>query len=82
MNLLLSYIAGHLLSIIEQQLISDAPEVVNITVNEIKLLITKLETYVAEKSPDVAAIATPVLNQVVLASSAAVEAAGQVVEAA
>lgn len=76
MNLLLSYIAGHLLSIIEQELISEAPEVVAITVKEIELLISKLESYIASKSSPAAAVATPILNEVGTVLTAAVSAAG------
>lgn len=79
MNLLLSYIAGHLLSIIEQELISEAPEVVAITVKEIQLLISKLETYVASKSAPASALATPILNEVSTVATAAVSAAGAAV---
>ncbi len=76
MNLLLSYIAGHLLSIIEQELVNNEPEIVELTVKEIQLLIGKLESYISSKSSSVAAVANPVLNEVSTLATTGVSAAG------
>ncbi len=61
MNKLLSYVAGHLLTIIEMELASHAPEIVALAEKEVQLLITKLQHFISKK----AAIAAPVVNPLI-----------------
>ena len=74
MNLLITYISSHLLSIIESELASNAPEIIAITQKEIQLLISKLESYIDKKAPEAAPIATPVLNTIGSVANSAVSA--------
>jgi hypothetical protein len=50
MNVLLGYIVGQLLEVIEKELISEIPAIIDLTVKEIKLLIEKLENILKTKS--------------------------------
>ena len=79
MNLLLSYIINHLITAIEYELVREEPEVVAITVKEIELLISKLETYISTKSSPAAAVVNPILSEVGVVATAAVSAAGNAV---
>lgn len=76
MNLILTLLSSHLLSIIENALIKEEPEIVAAMEQEIALLITKLESYVSKKSPAVSAVVTPILNSANNVVDASIEAAG------
>ena len=62
MNMLLTLISAHLLTIIENLLIADEPQIVAAAEQEVALLITKLESYLKKSSPVAAEVITPVLN--------------------
>ncbi len=79
MNLLLSYIATHLLSVIESEIVNNEPQIVAVVEQEIELLIAKLETYISGKSKTAAAIAIPVLNEVATLANAGVSGAGSAI---
>lgn len=77
MSLILTLLSSHLLTIIEGELVNAEPAIVNMIIQEIELLISKLENYIEGKSPTVAAAATPVLNSVANTASNMVQAAGE-----
>jgi len=56
MNILLSALINHFLSVAEQELIKDEPEIVQAIENELKLLVSKIENLLSTKSSSVAAI--------------------------
>lgn len=62
MNLLITYISSHLLSIIEAELASNAPEIAAIAEKEVQLLISKLESYITKKAPAVASTVNPFIT--------------------
>lgn len=62
MNMLLTAISSHLLTIIENELIAAEPEIVATIEAELKLLITKIESFLSSKSSSVAAVVNPILN--------------------
>jgi hypothetical protein len=76
MNIILTLISSHLLSVIESALISDEPQIVATIEKELELLIMKLESFIKTKSPSASAIVTPILNSVNTVSDVAIEAAG------
>lgn len=82
MNLLLSYIATHLLTIVEQELVKSEPTIVAMIVKEIQLLITKLESFIEGKSTSVATVVDPVIDEVSVVATDAVNAAGTAAAAA
>ena len=49
MNILLSALINHFLSVAEQELLKDEPEIVQSIENELKLLITKIENLLSNK---------------------------------
>jgi hypothetical protein len=61
MNLLLTVLSSHLLSIIESILAYEEPAIVNALEDEINLLITKLQSYVKAK-PQLVAPAVASIN--------------------
>ena len=73
---ILSLLISHILTYLEGELVKAEPQLVSNLEADIKSLISKLEALIAVKSPVVAKIATPVLNVVESATTAAVEAAG------
>lgn len=48
MNPIISYIATHLLTVIENEIISNAPEIAQYLENEIELLINRLQSMLAK----------------------------------
>ena len=76
MNILLSALINHFLSVAEQELIKDEPEIVLAIENELKLLVSKIENLLSTKSPSVAAIVDPVLANAETVADSAINAAG------
>ena len=76
MNILLSALINHFLSVAEQELIKDEPEIVQAIENELKLLVSKIENLLSTKSPSVAAIVNPVLTSAETVADSAISAAG------
>lgn len=70
-------LSSHLLSIVEHELLQEEPAILNMIVQEIELLVSKLENLLAAKSPKVAAVANPVLNAAGATAVHMVEAAGE-----
>ena len=68
-SIILSLISSHLLTIIEDELAAEEPAIVALVVQEIQLLISKLEAFIEAKQPIVAAVVNPALA---VASTAAV----------
>jgi hypothetical protein len=81
MSYAISFIISHLLTLVENELIKEEPVLVRLAVQEIELLISKLENLIASKSPKTANVVNPALtavgstavNMVVAAGEAAVE---------
>jgi len=59
MNILLSALINHFLSVAEQELIKSEPEIVQSIENELKLLISKIENLLSKKSPGLAELINP-----------------------
>lgn len=76
---IISLLVSHILTFVEGELAKEEPQIVATITQDIQLLIAKLESLISGKSSSVAAVATPVLNVVGAAATAAVEAAGQAV---
>ena len=76
MNILLSALINHFLSVAEQELIKDEPEIVQAIENELKLLVSKIENLLSTKSSSVAAIVNPVLTSADTGAHSAISAAG------
>jgi hypothetical protein len=77
MNILLSALINHFLSVAEQELIKNEPELVAAIENELKLLISKIENLLSTKSPSVAAFANPMLEGAETVADKAIDAAGK-----
>lgn len=75
MNLLITLISSHLLTILENELMASEPEIVSMIVKEVELLINKLEAFINEKSPALASVLNPALDEANKLSSSAVNAA-------
>lgn len=75
MNMLLSILASHLLSVIESSLVSEEPEIVATIEKEIELLIIKLQSFIKDKSPTMATVVSPILDGVNTVADASIEAA-------
>ena len=76
MNILLSALINHFLSVAEQELIKDEPEIVQAIENELKLLVSKIENLLSTKSSSVVAIVNPVLTSAETVADRAISAAG------
>lgn len=76
MNMILTLISSHLLSVIEASLISNEPEIVAAIEKELELLVTKIESYLSKKSPSVASVVTPILTAANNVADTAIVAAG------
>lgn len=76
MNILLSALINHFLTVAEQELIKDEPEIVKAIENELKLLVSKIENLLSTKSPSVAAITNPLLERAETVADNAIRAAG------
>ena len=71
MSFILTLLSSHLLSVLESELASNEPAIVD-----------KLEAFIAAKEPALAAVVNPVLTTAGNVAAQAVQAAGTVVEAA
>lgn len=76
MNLLLSALMNHFLSVAEQELIKNEPALVTEIENELKLLISKIENLISTKSSSIAAIVNPVLASAEIVADDVISAAG------
>lgn len=76
MSLLLKALLGHVLSLIEKELVQNEPALVADVESEIQLLISRLENYLTNKSPLAAELVNPVLSGTVQAINAGVSAVG------
>lgn len=77
-NILLSALINHILTVVENTLISDEPQIVASIETELKLLVTKIENLLASKSPNVASIVNPVLENADTLANTAVSTLGNV----
>ena len=76
MNILLSALINHFLSVAEHNLINSEPEIVAAIENELKLLVNKIENLLALKSSSLATIINPLLDNTEVIANNAIEAAG------
>ena len=79
MQMLLTFIGSHLLTILENLLIQEEPAIVAQVEKEAQLLISKIESLLQSKSPSAAAALNPALNLVGTLANDAVAAAGNAV---
>lgn len=79
MQMLLTFIASHLLTILENLLVQEEPSIVAQVEKEAQLLILKIESLLKSKSPSAAAALNPAINLVGTLANDAVEAAGNAV---
>jgi len=79
MQMLLTFIASHLLTILENLLVQEEPAIVAQVEKEAQLLILKIESLLKSKSPAAAAALNPAINLVGTLANDAVEAAGNAV---
>ena len=77
--MLLTFIGSHLLTLLENLLIQEEPEIVAQVEKEAQLLISKIESLLAAKSPKAIAILEPSLNLAGSLTNAAVSAAGSAI---
>jgi hypothetical protein len=80
MSAIMSLVVSHLLTIIENELITEEPAVLALVVQEIQLLISKLENFIQGKSPAIAAALNPALTAAGTVAVASVNAASNVIE--
>lgn len=78
MQMLLTFIGSHLLTILENLLVQEEPAIVAQVEKEAQLLILKIESLLQSKSPAAAAL-NPALNLVGTLANDAVAAAGNAV---
>lgn len=74
---ILSLLVSHILTFVEGELAKEAPELVALVIQDIQSLISKLESMIAAKSSNAAAVVTPLLNVAQKVAVDAVQAAGQ-----
>jgi hypothetical protein len=74
MSFIITLLSSHLLSVIENELVSNEPEIVAMIEQELSLLITKLESYLTSKNAPVATIVNPVLTRATTLSNAVINA--------
>ena len=79
MQMLLTFIASHLLTILENLLVQEEPAIVAQVEKEAQLLILKIESLLKSKSPAAAAALNPAINLVGTLANDAVAAVGNVV---
>lgn len=79
MQMLLTFIGSHLLTILENLLIQEEPAIVAQVEKEAQLLISKIESLLQAKSPAAAAALNPAINLVGTLTNDAVAAAGNAV---
>lgn len=63
MNILLSALINHFLSVAEQELIKEEPEIVQAIENELKLLVSKIENLLSTKLTSVAPVVNPLITK-------------------
>ena len=63
MSLVLTLLSSHILTILENELVSSEPAIKNMIVQEIELLISKLENLIEKKSPKVSGVANTGLTE-------------------
>lgn len=78
---ILTLLVSHILTFVENELLKEAPHLIEVLVQDIQSLITKLETLIQSKSSNAAKIADPILNAVSNVATIAIEAAGTAIEA-
>ncbi len=74
---ILSLLVSHILTFVEGELAKEEPQLIALVVQDIQSLISKLESMIAAKSSNAAAVANPLLNVAQKVAVDAVEAAGQ-----
>jgi hypothetical protein len=79
MQMLLTFIGSHLLTILEGLLVQEEPVIVAQVEKEAQLLIAKIESLLQAKSPAAAAALNPAINLVGTLANDAVAAAGNAV---
>lgn len=79
MQMLLTFIGSHLLTILENLLIQEEPTIVAQVEKEAQLLILKIESLLQAKSPAAAKVLDPALNLVSNVTTDTVNAVGNVV---
>jgi hypothetical protein len=79
MQMLLTFIGSHLLTILENLLVQEEPAIVAQVQKEAQLLIAKIESLLQSKSPAAAAALEPALNLVGTVAIDAVAAGGNAV---
>jgi hypothetical protein len=79
MQMLFTFIGSHLLTLLENLLIQEEPEIVAQVEKEAQLLISKIESLLEAKSPKAIAILEPSLNLVGSLTNDAVSAAGSAI---
>ena len=79
MQMLLTFIGSHLLTILENLLIQEEPAIVAQVEKEAQLLISKIESLLQAKSAATASVLDPALNLVGTITNDAVSAVGNVV---
>ena len=82
MSMILTMLSNHLLTIIENEIVSEEPAAVALVVQELELLVSKIEAFIAGKSAAVANVVDPVVDAVAGAAEAGVAAAGAALTAA
>ncbi len=76
MNILLSALINHFLTVAETLLIKDEPEIAEAIENELKLLVTKIENLISSKSPTIAPVVNPILSSAEIVADKVITAAG------
>jgi len=79
MQMLLTFIASHLLTILENLLVQEEPAIVAQVEKEAQLLVLKIESLLKSKSPAAAAALNPAINLAGTIANDAVEAVGNAV---
>lgn len=76
MSLLLTVLSSHLLSEIENELIKSEPAIVEMIINEINLLVTKLQAFIDQHAPKIGQVVDPILSAAENVTERAINAAG------
>lgn len=79
MQMLLTFIGSHLLTILETLLVQEEPVIIAQVEKEAQLLIAKIESLLQSKSPKAASVLNPALNVVSHLTNDAVSAAGNAI---
>lgn len=78
---IMSLLISHILTFVESELAKEEPDLLAALEADIKSLIVKLESMLSAKSPSVASVVNPALNQVSSVTLDAVQAAGDAIMA-